>query len=128
MLAVLDDIGRCVSMTPARRLVSFNGHGGNSALLAVANRELHRKYGVMTFLAHPSLPPDQGGASTAAELGFGIHAGADETSLVLHLAPELVDLSVAIRGYQSTLPPTGTCGSAAPCRSAGCRTTSTTTA
>ena len=103
MLAVLDDIGRCVSMTPARRLVSFNGHGGNSALLAVANRELRRKYGVMTFLAHPSLPPDQGGASTAAELGFGVHAGADETSLVLHLAPELVDLSVAIRGIPEHL-------------------------
>ena len=30
LLAVLDDIGRCVAMTPARELVFFNGHGGNS--------------------------------------------------------------------------------------------------
>lgn len=97
MLAVLDDIGRCVAMTGARRFVSFNGHGGNSALVAVANRELRRKHGLLTFLAHPSLPPDQGGASTSAELGFGIHAGADETSLMLHLAPELVDLSAVAR-------------------------------
>jgi len=31
LLRVLDDIGRCVATTPARRLVFFNGHGGNSA-------------------------------------------------------------------------------------------------
>ena len=40
LLAVLDDIGRCVATTPARRLVFLNGHGGNSALLNVANREI----------------------------------------------------------------------------------------
>lgn len=97
LLAVLDDIGRCVSMTPARRLVFFNGHGGNSALVGVANRELRRRYDLMTFLAHPSLPPDQGGASPQGELGMGIHAGADETSLMLHLAPELVDMTATTR-------------------------------
>jgi len=97
MLSVLDDIGRCAALTPARRLVFFNGHGGNSALVGVANRELRMKYDLMTFLAHPSLPPDQGGTSTADERGFGIHAGADETSLLLHLAPDLVDLAAAVR-------------------------------
>jgi creatinine amidohydrolase len=97
LLSVLDDVGRCVAATAARRLVWFNGHGGNSALLGIANREVRRKHGLMTFLAHPSLPPDQGGASTAAERGFGIHGGADETSLMLHLAPDLVDLDAAAR-------------------------------
>ena len=97
MLSVLDDVGRCVAMTAARRLVFFNGHGGNSALIGVANRELRLKYGLMTFLAHPSLPADQGGRSTAGERGFGIHAGADETSLMLHLAPDLVDMAEAER-------------------------------
>ena len=28
---------------------------------------------------------------------MGIHAGTDETSLMLHLAPELVDMSTAVR-------------------------------
>jgi len=108
LLSVLDDIGRCVALTPARRLVFFNGHGGNSALVAVANRELRLKYDLMTFLAHPflpldqGLPADQGGVSTTGEpsineQGFGIHAGADETSLLLHLAPALVDLTFAQR-------------------------------
>jgi creatinine amidohydrolase len=97
LLAVLDDLGRCIAMTPARRLVFLNGHGGNSALVNVANRELRLHHGLMTFLAHPGLPPDQGGASPAGELGMGIHGGTDETSLMLHLAPELVDMSTAVR-------------------------------
>ena len=97
LLAVLDDIGRCVAMTPARKLVFMNGHGGNSALVGVANREIRLHHGLMTFLAHPGVPPDQGGHSPEAELGMGIHGGTEETSLMLHLAPELVDMSVATR-------------------------------
>jgi creatinine amidohydrolase len=103
MLAVLDDIGRCVARTPARRLVFMNGHGGNSALVGVANRELRLAHGLMTFLAHPGVPPDQGGASSANESGMGIHGGTDETSIMLHLAPELVDMSLAKRNVPEAL-------------------------
>lgn len=97
MLAVLDDLGRCVALTPARRLVFFNGHGGNSALVGVANRELRLRHGLMTFLTHPGVPPDQGGRSPQHELGMGVHGGADETSLMLHLAPDLVDAAAGQR-------------------------------
>ncbi len=103
LLSVLDDIGRCVAATPARKLVFFNGHGGNSALVNVANRELRLAHGLMTFLAHPGMPPDQGGASPADELGMGIHGGLDETSLMLHLAPELVDLGAGSRNVPEHL-------------------------
>lgn len=97
MLAMLDDIGRCAAQTGAKRLALLNGHGGNTALLGVACRELRLKYGLKTFLLHPMIPPDHGGASTSNELGMGIHAGIDETSMVLHLRPELVDMSLAER-------------------------------
>lgn len=97
LLAVLDDIGRCVATTPAKRLVFLNGHGGNSSLLGVANRELRLKHGLMTFLAHPGMPVDQGGTSPANELGMGVHGGTDETSVMLHLAPDLCDMSKATR-------------------------------
>lgn len=103
LLAVLDDIGRCVATTAARKLVFFNGHGGNSALVGVANREIRLAHGLMTFLAHPGVPPDQGGASPADELGMGIHGGTDETSIMLHLAPELVDMTVATRNVPEAL-------------------------
>jgi len=103
LLRVLDDIGRCVAMTAARRLVFMNGHGGNSALVGVANRELRLRHGLMTFLAHPGVPPDQGGVSAADEHGMGIHGGTDETSIMLHLAPELVDMDVATRNVPEAL-------------------------
>ncbi len=103
LLAVLDDIGRSIAMLPARKVVFVNGHGGNSALLNVANRELRLKYGLMTFLAHPGLPVDQGGMAPESELGMGVHAGTDETSLMLHLRPESVDLSVATRNVPAWL-------------------------
>lgn len=51
MMAVIDDIGRCVASTPAKKLMFINGHGGNSALMAMMNRELRLKYGLQTFLA-----------------------------------------------------------------------------
>ena len=97
LLAVLADIARCVATTPAKRLVFLNGHGGNSALANVANREIRLKHGLMTFLAHPGVPPDQGGVSPASELGMGVHGGTDETSIMLHLAPELVRMELAER-------------------------------
>jgi creatinine amidohydrolase len=97
LLSVLDDIGRCVAATPARKLVFLNGHGGNSSLLSVANRELRLHHGLMTFLTHPSVPPDQGGPSTEEELGMGIHGGLGETSLVMHLRPDLVVMDEAAR-------------------------------
>lgn len=103
MLSVVEDIGRCVATTPCRKLVFMNGHGGNSALLAMANRELRLAYGLQTFLAHPSLPADQGGSSSEHELGMGIHGGHDETSLMMHLHPELVHMDRAVRAIPEVL-------------------------
>src|SRR6476646_2438240 len=105
LLAVLDDIGRSVATLPARQLVFFNGHGGNAALIGVANRALRLNYGLLTFLAHPGMPVDQGGAGSANadELGMGIHGGTDETSLMLHLRPERVDMGLATRNVPEWL-------------------------
>ena len=97
LMSVLDDIGRSVAATPARKLLFINGHGGNSALTAMMNREIRLKYGLQTFLAHPHMPADQGGSSSENELGMGIHGGMDETSVMLHLRPDLVDMSLAVR-------------------------------
>jgi creatinine amidohydrolase len=108
MLSILDELAGSLAATACRRLVVFNGHGGNSALVAVALREIRLKHGLMTFLAHPILPPDSGGADEIGdggidELAMGIHAGADETSLMLFLEPASVDMSVAVRSIPEHL-------------------------
>ncbi|WP_035856569.1 creatininase family protein [Cryptosporangium arvum] len=93
LMRTLVDIGRSIATTPARRLLLLNAHGGNSALGQVACRELRREFGLRTFLAHPSAP----GSSSASEQGLGIHGGHSETSVMLHLRPDLVHLEHAGR-------------------------------
>jgi creatinine amidohydrolase len=95
LMAVLDDLGRSLATLPPRRLVLVNAHGGNTSLLGVACRQLRIRYGLLTFLLHPSLPVDHGGQSDGPEGSLGIHAGHEETSLLLHLTPELVDMAKA---------------------------------
>ncbi|PFG41879.1 creatinine amidohydrolase [Isoptericola jiangsuensis] len=98
LMRVLVDVGRSLAASGIERLVFVNGHGGNSALGQVANRELRRRFGLRTFFAHVSTPRDQGGAPVAAgEHGLGVHGGHSETSLMLHLRPELVHLDLAER-------------------------------
>ena len=100
LLSVVSDIATSAAATGARRLVFLNSHGGNTALLVVACREVRLSQGMQTFLLHPFLPPDHGGRSSAApagELGMGIHGGHDETSIMLHLRPDLVNMDLATR-------------------------------
>lgn len=97
LMATLVDIGRSLQVSGITRLLFVNGHGGNSALGQVANRELRRRFGLRTFFAHPGVPVDQGGSGSAAsELGMGVHGGHGETSLMLHLRPELVKMDLAV--------------------------------
>lgn len=103
LLRVLDDIGRSMAATPARKLAFLNGHGGNSSLINVACRELRLHHGLETFLMHPNVPPDQGGPSSEEELGFGIHGGVGETSIMLHLRPDLVRMELASRNVPEHL-------------------------
>lgn len=104
LMRVLVDLGRSIAATPARRVVFVNGHGGNSALLQVACRELRREFGLMTFLLHPGRPVDQGGTSPMAEeLGMGVHGGRGETSMMLHLRPDLVRMDLAERAVPEHL-------------------------
>jgi creatinine amidohydrolase len=101
MLRVLDDIARCLAFSGVRRIVFLNGHGGNSTLLNVACREARLAHGLLTFLIHPFIPPAYAApdpnAASETELGMGIHGGLRETSVMMHLRPDLVDLSKAVR-------------------------------
>ncbi len=117
LMATLVDIGRSLAASGITRLLFVNGHGGNSALGQVANRELRRRFGLRTFLAHPGLPVDQGGGGSAvlsgasaggstsarSELGMGVHGGHGETSLMLHLRPELVRMDLAVSNVPEVL-------------------------
>jgi creatinine amidohydrolase len=98
LMATLVDIGRSLQTSGITRLMFVNGHGGNSALGQVACREIRRRFGLRTFFSHLSVPPDQArDVANPHELGLGIHGGHSETSLMLHLRPELVHMDLAER-------------------------------
>jgi creatinine amidohydrolase len=104
MLRTIGDIGRSVTATPARTLVFLNGHGGNIALLGVALRDLRRRFGLRTFLLPaPNISLPTGAIGLPDELGMGIHGGFVETSLVMHLRPDLVDASQFVRSVPEEL-------------------------
>jgi len=104
LMSTLVDIGRSVAATGAGTLVFLNGHGGNTAMLAVANRELRRRFGLRTFtMGAGFVRAGTGEGGEPDEFGMGIHAGYGETSLVLHLRPDLVDMALAERNVPEYL-------------------------
>jgi creatinine amidohydrolase len=103
MLATLRDLGRSIATLGTVSVMLLNGHGGNTALLDVACRELRLEYGLRTFLVHPFLPADHGGEGDAGERGLGIHGGVSETSVMLHLHPELVHVDRMVPAVPSFL-------------------------
>lgn len=102
LLALLYDIGGSVARAGAQRLVFLNTHGGNTHLLRVAAREIRARHQLYTFLVQgwagpgPGVPPPD-----PREEGLGIHGSMTETSVLLHLRPDLVDMSKAQRSVPS---------------------------
>jgi creatinine amidohydrolase len=87
MTAVLRDLCREIARAlPARNLLIVNGHGGNRGLLEVLGRELHGDFDLNLCAMHLGAMMSPVAGTAVAE----IHAGKDETSVMLAVAPELV--------------------------------------
>jgi creatinine amidohydrolase len=95
LLAVLRDIGASVARAGVARLVFFNGHGGNTALLQVAARELRISYGLLVASCSWSRFAETEGLFAPEDYARDLHAGASETSAMLAARPDLVDMAAA---------------------------------
>lgn len=89
-LAVLCQLGDSVARAGFRRLVLFNSHGGNKALVDLAALKLRVAYGMLVVRANYFRFAPPPGVFDADELRHGLHGGALETSMMLHLAPHAV--------------------------------------
>jgi creatinine amidohydrolase len=89
LIEVVVEVGTWVSASGFQRLLIVNAHGGNRAALTVAVEELRWQGFPRVGLAHWfSLTPE-----LEAEVfrdGSDGHANAAETSLIMHLRPDLV--------------------------------------
>src|SRR4051795_758277 len=87
MTAILRDLCReIVRALPARNLLIVNGHGGNRGILEALGRELRGDFGLNFCALHLGAMISPVTDAALPE----IHAGKDETSVMLALAPELV--------------------------------------
>lgn len=109
LIAQLVVLGGQLAALGFERLVFFNGHGGQIALLQVAARQLRAAHPAMAVLPCFlwSGPPGLAELLPEPERSQGLHAGQAETSLMLHLAPELVGPERPVDGQLAAAPPPG---------------------
>ena len=90
-------IGESVARAGLKKLVLFNAHGGQSSLLDIAARELRGKGLIVYRCDWWNLPLGESVTNlfSADEHRFGVHGGEIETSLMLALAPQHVDMAKA---------------------------------
>jgi len=89
------EIGESVRRAGLAKLVILTSHGGNAALIDIIARELRVRHGMLAVFTAWSWFGQPPGAFSADEMRLGIHAGEIETSLMLDLRPDLVDMSKA---------------------------------
>lgn len=95
LIAMWMEIGACVAASGIRRLVFFNSHGGQVAPMDIVARDLRVKHDLLTFSCNwfgLGLPE---GLISDHENRHGIHAGALETSMMLHLHAEKCQMGKA---------------------------------
>ena len=95
--AILDDVARSLVRQKIDRLVIVNAHGGNQFQPLV--RDAQSKHGLLIVVANfYEMVPD---AKRAIFATPGDHADELETSLLLHLQPEVVELPQAGPGKRT---------------------------
>ncbi len=138
LLGLWTEMGESVHRAGLRKLVIFNSHGGQPQVAQLVSRHLRAARGMMVVVASSYGFGEPADMFSDEERRHGLHGGANETSLMLHLAPDLVrrdklanfpsaaadvekrhkelrlegDLGVGIGWQTQDLNPLGACGDA----------------
>jgi creatinine amidohydrolase len=113
------EIAKSAWRAGVRKIILFNSHGGQPQVMEIVCRELRVELGMFAVGASWFRTIDSSDLYTAAELKHGIHGGEAETSVMLHLHPDLVQMehaqdfvsrSVAMEQTNKLLTPEGGVG------------------
>ena len=96
-ISVLCDVSRSIWANGFHRLILLNGHGGNQQPTWAAAVKLAEEDVWPLALTYWNMASDELVAWSDADEGSIGHGGEWETSLQLHLRPNLVDMSLAVR-------------------------------
>lgn len=98
------EIGECVALAGIKKLLLLNSHGGQVSLMDIVARELRTHYDLIVYsCSWWNLPLGDAvtGLFSPEEHRFGVHAGEIETSMMLALRAQHVDMAQA-QDFKST--------------------------
>ena len=108
LMRLWTDISESVNAAGIHKLVLFNAHGGHVGAMDVVSRDLRARLGMLVYsVSWYQLPllnaegKDLNALFSDHEHRFGVHAGEVETSVMLALKPESVQMDKA-QNFQST--------------------------
>lgn len=106
LLSVINDMALSIYRSGFRKLILMNSHGGQPQIMEIAARDLHEAH--LDFSVFPfftwRVPHVVGEMLTPQEKEYGIHAGDAETSIMLSLLPQQVQMENAVKEYPQGLP------------------------
>jgi creatinine amidohydrolase len=95
LIALWSEIGDSVARAGVRKLVLLNTHGGQPQILDVVAGGLRARHRMLAVAVNAYRLYDAQALFPPEELQHGIHGGAVETSIMLHLAPDQVRSALA---------------------------------
>lgn len=84
------DVAESVFRTGLKKLMILNGHGGQSQVASVVARDLRVRHDALVVPVNWWAVRDKPIEFGEDEYTYGIHGGAEETSVMMYLHPELV--------------------------------------
>jgi len=95
LIRLWTEIGESVGRAGIRKLVLFNSHGGQPQILDIVARELRIRANMFVVCVSYYALGKPPGLFPESEMKHGIHGGSAETSMMLALRPELVQMDKA---------------------------------
>lgn len=89
------EIGEKLASQGINKMMILNAHGGNSPLMTIVATELRVRFNMFCVATSWTRFIVPGDVISHEEKAYGIHGGDIETSVVLALAPEAVDMNKA---------------------------------
>jgi len=103
LIAQIVSIGEGLAQCGITRVMLFNAHGGNVAAASIAALKLRTRFGMLAASAHWLDFGMPAGLTPPASAVEDVHGGWMETSVMMHLAPQLV--AADLRAARVAAPP-----------------------
>ena len=98
LIALWMELGACVARAGIKKLLLFNSHGGQVSVMDIVARDLRTAHDLLVYSSNWYTLPlgvDVLGLFPPEEHRFGIHAGDMETSMMLAVREQFVDMAHA---------------------------------